>query len=93
MVDCPRGHRGKVVRAGTYGPAGRRRQLWWCYPDGKTKTDAHRFSEALPRMLLDAPGHVCTECSTTPEQFEGPPHPRGYEFAARTIAAGAGRGW
>jgi hypothetical protein len=30
---------------------------------------------------------VCGECSTTLEQFEGPQHPRGYEFAARTIAA------
>lgn len=85
---CPRGHvGGRVVRAGTYGPAGRKRQLWWCHPAADSGASKHRFSEAMPRMLLEAEGHVCHECSTTLETYEGPPHVRTYEFAARTIAA------
>lgn len=76
---------------------GPRRQLWWCYPHAKTgragaavdKTDAHRFAEAMPRQLLPAKAaaHNCSECATELELHEGPPHVRGYEFAARSVAA------
>ena len=72
-----------MVRAGTYGRPGARRQLWWCRPSGEP---AHRFSERLPRALLDGEGHSCPSCETTVASFEGPQHPRQYEYAARLVA-------
>lgn len=82
---CPRGHAPTdVVRAGAYGVGARQRQLWWCRPqDG---TAAHRFSERLPRTRLADGGHACAECETNLAVFEGPQHPRHYEFAARVVA-------
>lgn len=72
-----------MVRAGTYGRPDARRQLWWCRPEG---APAHRFSERLPRALLDDGGHACPSCETRVASFEGPQHPRQYEYAARLIA-------
>lgn len=83
---CPRGHApADVVRAGTYGVGARKRQLWWCRP-ADARTPAHRFSERLPRVRLADGGHDCVECETRLAVFEGPQHPRHYEFAARVVA-------
>lgn len=81
---CPRGHTSRVVRAGTYGPPDRPRQLWWCRPVDGTKP--HRFAERLPRRVLEPGPHTCDTCETHLAVFEGPQHPRQYEFAARMVA-------
>ena len=80
---CPLGHRGAVVRAGWYGRAGQRRQRWLCRPD---EGEPHRFAELLPRIVASASGHVCSDCATQLEPWEGQPAPRLYGFAARDVA-------
>lgn len=81
-LSCPRGHVGvRIVRGGTYGAGGHRRQLFVC----RSPAGTHRFAEALPRAVLHA-GAACEECLTELDPFEGPPFPRGYEFPARVIA-------
>jgi hypothetical protein len=83
---CPDGrHKGSiVVRAGWYGRAGQRRQRWLCTP--KT-AKAHRFTETLPRLVdTRVEVHVCDECATALEPWEGQPAPRLYGFSARDIA-------
>lgn len=82
VVSCPRGHVGaRIVRGGTYGSVGHRRQLFVC----RSPAGSHRFAEPLPRAVLDV-GASCEECLTELDPFEGPPFPRGYEFPARVIA-------
>ena len=83
---CSRpGHQGSlVVRAGWYGREGQRRQRWKCTPaDGQ----AHRFAEVLPRIVSGAEEHVCPDCATSLEPWEGQPAPRLYGFTARDVAA------
>ena len=46
--------------------------------------EVHRFAEVLPRFV--AAGHVCSECSTQVETWEGPQAPRLYGFSARHVA-------
>ena len=83
-VSCPRGHSGaRIVRAGTYGSDGHRRQLFRCAP---ATGPAHRFAERLPRQVLDE-GTVCHECLNPLTAHEGQPYPRRYRFPARQIAA------
>jgi hypothetical protein len=83
---CSRpGHQGSlVVRAGWYGHERQRRQRWQCTPaDGP----AHRFAEVLPRIVSGAEGHVCPDCATSLEPWEGQPAPRLYGYTARHVAA------
>lgn len=76
-----------AVLDGHYGPKQHRRPRYRCYYE----TDAaglrrwHRFTEMLPRQMTD--GGVCVFCERDVHGHEGPPTPRGYEFAARYIAA------
>ena len=72
-----------VVRAGWYGRAGQRRQRFKC----TTAEGSHRFAEALPRIVNEASAHVCPDCATTVEPWEGQPAPRLYGFAARDVVA------
>ena len=73
-----------MVRAGWYGREGQRRQRWKCMPaDGP----AHRFAEVLPRIVSGAEEHVCLDCATALEPWEGQPAPRLYGFTARDVAA------
>lgn len=82
MPSCPRGHIGAhITRGGTYGPAGRRRQLFVC----RSSSGTHRFADWLPRQVLVS-DTSCVECLTDLDPEEGPPYPRGYEFPARLIA-------
>src|SRR6266545_805 len=83
IPECPLGHRGSVVRAGWYGRAGQRRQRWLCRP---VEGEPHRFAEVLPRIVASAAEHVCADCATQLEPWEGQPAPRLYGFAARDIA-------
>ena len=82
---CSRpGHEGSVVvRAGWYGRLGQRRQRFKC----TTAEGTHRFAEVLPRIVDAASAHVCPDCATTLEAWEGQPAPRLYGFAARDVAA------
>ena len=49
--------------------------------------DAHTFGEVLPRIAAaGGEGHLCGECQTTLEPWEGQPAPRLYGFTARHIA-------
>jgi len=48
---------------------------------------AHRFAEVLPRIVSGAGEHVCPDCATSLEPWEGQPAPRLYGFAARDVAA------
>lgn len=72
------------MRGGWYGRPGQRRQRWVCKPlNGK----AHRFTEALPRIVEDPKAsHRCDSCATELEPWEGQPAPRDYGFTARHIA-------
>jgi len=72
-----------VVRAGWYGQPGHRRQRWWCRPESGQR---HRFTEVLPRIVDTTSEHVCTECTTTLEPWEGQPAPRLYGFTAKQVA-------
>ncbi len=83
IPECPLGHRGVVVRAGWYGRAGQRRQRWLCRP---VEGVPHRFAEVLPRIVASAAEHVCADCATQLEPWEGQPAPRLYGFAARDVA-------
>lgn len=83
IPECPLGHRGAVVRAGWYGRAGQRRQRWLCRP---VEGEPHRFAEVLPRIVASAAEHVCADCATQLEPWEGQPAPRLYGFAARDVA-------
>lgn len=49
--------------------------------------ESHRFTETLPRIVGTATSHVCPDCATTIEAWEGQPAPRLYGFAARDVAA------
>jgi hypothetical protein len=73
---------GRICRAGWYGKAPHRRQLWWCRTADGQK---HRFAELLPRR--EAASCSCRECSTALESWEGQPAPRSYSFTAREIAS------
>lgn len=73
-----------MVRDGWYGRTGQRRQRWRCTPVvGKP----HRFAEMLPRIVSGAAEHVCPDCATSLEPWEGQPAPRLYGFTARDVAA------
>jgi hypothetical protein len=69
-------------RAGWYGRAPHRRQLWWCLTANGQK---HRFAELLPRR--ETASCTCRECSTALESWEGQPAARQHSFSAREIAA------
>ena len=71
------------MRAGWYGREGQRRQRWKCTPVGG---EVHRFAEVLPR-IVSGPEHVCPDCATSLEPWEGQPAPRLYGFTARDVAA------
>lgn len=88
IPECPDGHSAsKVVRAGWRIEGQRRnqrRQRWKCTPENG---EVHRFVEALPRVVeVSADRHVCNECATELEPWEGQPAPRLYGFTARHIA-------
>jgi hypothetical protein len=72
----------RVTRAGWYGKAPHRRQLWWCRTANGEK---HRFAELLPRR--ETATCACRECSTALEPWEGQPAAREYSFTAREVAA------
>lgn len=81
---CPEHGKSVVVRDGWYGRAGQRRQRWRCTPvEGK----AHRFTEVLPRIVAGPGAHVCPDCATALEPWEGQPAPRLYGFTARDVTA------
>ena len=84
MPLCPRsGHTTSVVvRGGTYGVSGHRRQLFLCRPRAGSP---HRFAGPLPRELTTEP--LCVECLTVLHPHEGPPYPQTYQFPARQVAA------
>ncbi len=86
IPPCPRpGHeKSVVVRAGWYGRQGQRRQRWKCTPG---TGEVHRFAEVLPRIVSGAAEHVCPDCATSLEPWEGQPAPRLYGFSARDVAA------
>lgn len=86
IPTCARaGHEGSlVVRAGWYGRDGQRRQRWKCLP---SNGQAHRFAEVLPRIVAGGQEHVCPDCATSLEPWEGQPAPRLYGFTARDLAA------
>jgi hypothetical protein len=86
IPPCPvPGHeRSVVVRAGWYGREGQRRQRWKCTP---VNGEAHRFAEVLPRIVTGSADHVCPDCATSLEPWEGQPAPRLYGFTARDVAA------
>ena len=76
--------RSVVVRDGWYGRTGQRRQRWRCTPaEGRS----HRFAEVLPRIVTGSAEHVCPDCATSLEPWEGQPAPRLYGFTARDVAA------
>jgi hypothetical protein len=81
---CPRPeHAGSRVRfAGHNGPAGHRRQRYWCVPANGDRP--HRFTESLPReeSWADA-GELCER---DVDLHEGPHAARKYQFVARGIA-------
>lgn len=68
-----------VVRAGTYGWRGQRRQLLKC------QRCSHRFAEPLPRAVITT-DETCLECLNPLGKHQGQPHPRGYHFPARIVA-------
>lgn len=85
MPQCPRHRSSKVVRVGWYGTPGNRRQRWLCKPKAG---QPHKFSEQLPRVVRTVgPDHVCPECSTELEPWEGQAAARLYGFTAREVAA------
>ena len=73
-----------MTRDGWYGRVGQRRQRWRCTP---TTGKAHRFTEVLPRIVSGGEEHVCPDCATALEPWEGQPAPRLYGFTARDVAA------
>jgi hypothetical protein len=73
-----------VVRSGWYGRGGQRRQRWKCTP---VKGAPHRFAEVLPRIVAGSGGHVCADCATSLEPWQGQPAPRLYGFTARDVAS------
>jgi len=73
-----------VVRAGWYGREAQRRQRWKCTP---VTGEPHRFAEVLPRIVSGSAEHVCPDCATSLEPWEGQPAPRLYGFTARDVAA------
>jgi hypothetical protein len=73
-----------VVRAGWYGRQGQRRQRWKCTP---ANGEPHRFAEVLPRIVAGSAEHVCPDCATSLEPWEGQPAPRLYGFTARDVAS------
>ena len=73
-----------VTRDGWYGREGQRRQRWKCTP---VKGKPHRFAEVLPRIVAGSAEHVCPDCATSLEPWEGQPAPRLYGFTARDVAA------
>lgn len=48
---------------------------------------AHRFTEVLPRIVTGPGAHVCPDCATALEPWEGQPAPRLYGFTARDVTA------
>ena len=80
----PEHARSVVTRDGWYGRVGQRRQRWRCTP---TTGKAHRFTEVLPRIVSGGEEHVCPDCATALEPWEGQPAPRLYGFTARDVAA------
>ena len=49
--------------------------------------ERHRFTELLPRIVdTRVSEHVCAECTTTLEPWEGQPAPRLYGFSAKQVA-------
>lgn len=73
------------MRVGWYGKPGNRRQRWLCKPK---VGEPHKFSEQLPRVVRTVgPEHVCPECSTELEPWEGQAAARLYGFTAREVAA------
>lgn len=84
IPPCPEHERSIVVRAGWYGREGQRRQRWKCTP---VTGEVHRFAEVLPRIVSGSAEHVCPDCATSLEPWEGQPAPRLYGFTARDVAA------
>jgi hypothetical protein len=81
---CPRPeHAGSRVRfAGHNGPAGHRRQRYWCVPANGDRP--HRFTESLPRE--ESWADACELCERDVDLHEGPHAARKYQFVARGIA-------
>lgn len=73
---CPEHPGSRVVRCGTYGRAGERRQRFLCEPaDGSPK---HRFAGPAPRLVAAA--GVCFACGNPIAPHEGPRAPGRYRF-------------
>ena len=47
IPTCPRHSRSHVVRGGTYGRAGARRQLFYCYPPESNAPTSRQFSHRV----------------------------------------------
>ena len=90
LPACPRHPRSHVVRGGTYGRQGARRQLFYCYPDNGPR---HRFTGTLARQLLDGP-RECDACESHLAAHQGPAVPEHFDFtvhqAAQALAQVAG---
>ncbi len=73
---CPEHPGSRVVRCGTYGRAGERRQRFLCEPaDGSAK---HRFAGPAPRLVAAA--GICFACGNPVAPHEGPRAPGRYRF-------------
>ncbi len=79
---CPRHPTSHVVRHGTYGKPGARRQLYLCQPNAGAP---HSFSGALARRMLEH-GAECDACESHLEPHQGPPTPRRFDFTVREAA-------
>lgn len=90
IPTCPRHPRSHVVRGGSYGRAGARRQLFYCYPPDEAR---HRFTGALARQMLDGASE-CDTCESHLAPHQGPAIPEHFDFtvhqAARALVQVAG---
>ncbi len=79
---CPRHPTGHVVRFGTYGVPGAKRQTYRCYP---TRSAPHTFTGTLARRMLLADAE-CDQCESHLQPFQGPPTPPRFDFTVREAA-------
>lgn len=71
-----------MIRYGTYGPVGRKRQLWRCTPpDG----ERHSFAGNLVRTVLEEPG-FCGSCEQPLLAHQGPTAASMYRYPVNEIA-------
>jgi hypothetical protein len=74
-----------VWRDGYYGRAPGRRQRYRCFDPSDPENSTHKFTPKVVRLESLEPH--CLECESTLASGQGPNAARGYDFAAREIAA------